>query len=61
LQELFLGTYDGIAGLFTQPYMGARDEGVVGAVKGFAKGVAGTPTKFFAGKSLSERFRKPGG
>jgi hypothetical protein len=37
-----------------QPYLGARDEGVVGAVKGVAKGIAGTPTKFFAGESLSD-------
>lgn len=53
LKELFLGTYDGIAGLFTQPYIGARDEGVVGAAKGFAKGIAGTGSKFLAGESLN--------
>lgn len=46
-----LDTYDGIAGLFTQPYIGARDEGVTGALKGLAKGIAGVPVKFFAGKS----------
>ena len=51
-KELYLGTYDGIAGLFIQPFIGARDEGVVGAIKGLAKGVAGTPVKFFAGESL---------
>lgn len=49
-KEFALGTYDGIAGLFTQPYIGARDEGVVGACKGLAKGVAGMPIKFLAGK-----------
>lgn len=46
---MFLGTYDGVTELFIQPYIGARDEGVSGAIKGFAKGIVGTPTKFFAG------------
>jgi hypothetical protein len=51
-QELALGTYDGIAGLFTQPVIGAMEEGPLGFVKGFGKGVMGTPFKFWAGKSL---------
>ena len=53
-KELYLGTYDGITGLFVQPYIGARDEGVLGAAKGLAKGVAGTPVKFFAGMLFGE-------
>jgi hypothetical protein len=52
IQELALGTYDGIAGLFTQPVIGAREEGPLGFVKGFGKGVMGTPFKFCAGKLL---------
>jgi hypothetical protein len=50
-QELALGTYDGIAGLFTQPVIGAMEEGPVGFVKGFGKGVFGMPFKFWAGMS----------
>ena len=52
VQGLVLGTYDGIAGLIAQPYIGARDNGVVGAALGMGKGLAGLPVKFFAGKSL---------
>jgi hypothetical protein len=49
IQELAFGTYDGIAGLFTQPVIGAMEEGPLGFVKGFGKGVMGTPFKFWAG------------
>lgn len=52
-KELFLGTYDGIAGLVTQPYIGARNSGVLGAANGVVKGVAGTGAKLLAGKFLS--------
>ena len=52
LQGLALGTYDGIAGLFTQPVIGAMEEGPLGFVKGFGKGVMGTPFKFWAGTSV---------
>jgi hypothetical protein len=52
IQELALGTYDGIAGLFTQPVIGAMEEGPLGFVKGFGKGVMGTPFKFWAGTWL---------
>jgi hypothetical protein len=54
LRELVLGTYDGIAGLFTEPCIGAHGEGVVEAVQSFAKGIVGTATKFFAGSSSKE-------
>jgi hypothetical protein len=33
---------DGFTGLFTQPVNGAKEEGALGAVKGFAKGTAAT-------------------
>lgn len=49
MQELVFGTYDGIAGLFTQPVIGAMEEGPLGFVKGFGKGVMGTPFKVWAG------------
>ncbi|KAI9932363.1 hypothetical protein MW887_009876 [Aspergillus wentii] len=39
------GMTDGFRGLFTQPIEGARDEGALGAVKGFAKGTIGLATK----------------
>lgn len=35
------GFYDGISGLVTEPVKGHRKEGVVGALKGFGKGVGG--------------------
>ena len=47
-QELILETYDGIAGLVQQPYIGARDGGVLGAVSGVGKGIAGLPTKWLS-------------
>lgn len=40
-KELSLGLYDGISGLVTQPIKGAKEEGAVGLVKGFGKGVGG--------------------
>ncbi|KAJ5278347.1 hypothetical protein N7524_004500 [Penicillium chrysogenum] len=39
------GMTDGFTGLFTQPVNGAKEEGALGAVKGFAKGTAGLATK----------------
>ena len=50
-QELALGTYDGFAGIFTQPIIGAMEEGPVGFLKGLGKGFMGTPFKVLAGKS----------
>jgi hypothetical protein len=41
--------YDGIAGLFAQPVIGAVEDGAFGFVKGVGKGVAGVPVKFLAG------------
>ncbi|KAJ5424558.1 Glycosyl transferase family 28 [Penicillium cf. griseofulvum] len=39
------GMTDGFTGLFTQPVNGAREEGALGAVKGFAKGTIGLASK----------------
>ncbi|PWY68434.1 sterol glucosyltransferase [Aspergillus heteromorphus CBS 117.55] len=39
------GMTDGLAGFFTKPIKGAREEGAMGAVKGFAKGTLGLATK----------------
>ena len=48
VKELTLGTFDGLAGLVVQPIVGAKEEGVVGFVKGVGKGTAGLPVKWFA-------------
>ncbi|KAJ6149844.1 UDP-glucuronosyl/UDP-glucosyltransferase [Penicillium samsonianum] len=39
------GISDGFTRLITQPINGAREEGAIGAVKGFAKGSIGLATK----------------
>ncbi|KAJ7621159.1 putative UDP-glucose,sterol transferase [Roridomyces roridus] len=39
------GMTEGMADLFVQPYKGARDEGWLGAAKGFGKGVVGFSAK----------------
>ncbi|PYH96612.1 sterol glucosyltransferase [Aspergillus ellipticus CBS 707.79] len=39
------GMTDGLTGFFTQPIKGAREDGALGAVKGFAKGTLGLATK----------------
>ena len=46
-----MGLYDGITGLVTQPVKGAQKEGVVGALKGFGKGIGGIVLKPSAGMS----------
>lgn len=43
------GIYDGISGLVTQPLAGAKKGGVVGAIKGFGKGIGGVVIKSAAG------------
>jgi hypothetical protein len=47
------GMTDGFKGLVTEPYQGAKEEGALGAVKGFAKGTIGFATKIPSGKSLT--------
>lgn len=39
------GLYDGLTGLVTQPYNGAKKEGAVGFLKGFGKGLGGVVFK----------------
>jgi hypothetical protein len=39
--EFSYGWYDGVTGLFTQPYKGAQKEGASGLIKGIGKGVGG--------------------
>ncbi|KAL8990589.1 MAG: hypothetical protein Q9169_008086 [Polycauliona sp. 2 TL-2023] len=39
--ELVFGVYDGVTGLWLQPYRGARDHGALGFVQGVGKGVGG--------------------
>ena len=40
-QEFVYGIYDGVTGLVTQPYTGARDGGAAGFVKGVGMGLTG--------------------
>lgn len=40
-KELALGIYDGVTGVVVKPYQGAKEDGVVGFVKGVGKGLAG--------------------
>ncbi|KAI4219514.1 MAG: hypothetical protein LQ349_008331, partial [Xanthoria aureola] len=39
--ELVFGVYDGVTGLWLQPYRGARDNGALGFVQGIGKGFGG--------------------
>ncbi|KAL8748773.1 MAG: hypothetical protein Q9199_008067 [Rusavskia elegans] len=39
--ELVFGVYDGVTGLWLQPYRGARDHGALGLVQGVGKGFGG--------------------
>lgn len=43
--EFTLGIYDGVTGLFIQPYNGARQRGAIGFVQGMGKGVGGLVLK----------------
>ena len=44
-REFGFGWYDGVTGLFTQPWKGAQKEGTSGFFKGIGKGVGGFVTK----------------
>ena len=46
------GVWDGVTGIFTQPYKGARDGGLIGGLKGIGKGIGGVVCKPAAGKCL---------
>ncbi|KAI8724258.1 Glyco-transf-28 domain-containing protein [Fusarium sp. LHS14.1] len=48
-REFGLGWYDGVTGLFTQPWRGAQKEGVSGFFKGVGRGVGGFIAKPCAG------------
>jgi hypothetical protein len=48
-REFGLGWYDGVTGLFTQPWRGAQKEGVGGFFKGIGRGVGGFIAKPCAG------------
>jgi hypothetical protein len=50
LQNFGYGLFDGVTGLFTQPVKGALDNGAVGCLKGFGKGIGGMVCKPAAGK-----------
>lgn len=39
------GLYDGITGVFTKPYEGAKKDGLLGGIKGIGKGLVGLITK----------------
>lgn len=47
-REFGFGFYDGLGGLVTQPWKGAREEGVGGFFKGVGKGVGGFGSKLGA-------------
>ncbi|KAL9030598.1 MAG: hypothetical protein Q9196_001304 [Gyalolechia fulgens] len=47
-EELVFGVYDGITGLWLQPYRGARDHGALGLVQGVGKGSGGFVLKNLA-------------
>ncbi|KAI1414887.1 putative glucosyl/glucuronosyl transferase [Hypoxylon sp. FL1857] len=44
-REFGFGWYDGVTGLFTQPWKGAQKEGASGFLKGIGKGIGGFVTK----------------
>lgn len=44
-KEFGYGFYDGISGLVTQPFEGAKKEGAAGFIKGFGKGLGGIVLK----------------
>ena len=44
-KEFAFGWYDGVTGLFTQPWKGAQKEGSSGFLKGIGKGIGGFVTK----------------
>ena len=48
-KEFIVGFYDGITGVVTQPYKGAKENGVKGALKGVGKGMVGLVSKPLAG------------
>jgi hypothetical protein len=48
---------EGLTDIFVQPYKGAKEEGTVGALKGFGKGTVALATKTGAGESQSQEIQ----
>lgn len=46
---MLIGVFDGVSGIVTQPYKGAKQNGVSGAAKGLGKGIIGLVSKPIAG------------
>jgi hypothetical protein len=42
---------EGLTDIFVQPYKGAKEEGALGALKGFGKGTVALATKTSSGES----------
>ncbi len=51
-QSFTYGMSEGVTDIFVQPYLGAKEDGVVGAVKGFGKGTVALTTKTISGRKL---------
>jgi Tfp pilus assembly major pilin PilA len=49
MQEFGFGLYDGITGIVTDPYKGAKKEGAVGFVKGVGQGIFSVPFRVMGG------------
>lgn len=49
MQEFGLGLYEGIGGIFTDPYKGAKKEGGLGFVKGLGRGIFSVPFRVMGG------------
>lgn len=47
-EEFVFGIYDGVTGVVVQPYTGARDNGVIGFIKGVGMGLTGFVLKDLA-------------
>ena len=47
-EELVFGVYDGLTGLWLQPYRGARDHGFLGLIQGMGRGLGGFVLKDLA-------------
>ncbi|KAF2743049.1 glycosyltransferase family 1 protein [Sporormia fimetaria CBS 119925] len=48
-KEFGLGFYEGLSGLVTDPYQGAKKEGGIGFIKGVGRGIAGVPLRVMGG------------
>lgn len=53
LQVLVFAFYDGLTGLFVQPYLGAKEDGPLGVFKGIAKAIANLHLMLLAGTCVT--------